>query len=95
MLIKQNVIYTNAKGTKYWIEKENDLTYYLCLDTKTLHSPCYRSKHGDTEVFYSDLGGFEPSGGPDIYLGVSYGFGIVRKLAKVDDNCLEITVFEE
>jgi len=95
MKIEQNKTYKNEKNSEYWLEKEDKVTYYLCIKPKVLHCPCYRNKPGQSDIYYSDLGGFEPKGGPNIYVGGDYGFGVVRRLAKIEDNCLEITVFED
>ena len=68
-MFKSNEKYTNRYRDQYWFEKVSPTTYRFVIEGDSIEYCRYGGKEGQESIDLSDLGMFDPSGGPYIALG--------------------------
>ena len=95
-MFKSDTMYTNRYSDSYMWEAVDDNVYKFVMDEKAIKFCRYGGKEGDTEVDITDLGMFDPSGGPYVCLGMEIdGKPITRIYLEVDKMYVECKDFYE
>jgi len=69
-MFKSNINYTNRYNDTYkWIAEDDSYRFEMSGDS--MHYCRYGTKEGDDELDITDLGMFDPSGGPYVTLGMT------------------------
>ena len=83
-MFKSNEKYTNRYRDQYWFEKVSPSTYKFVMEGDSLKYCRYGGKEGVEGIDTSDLGMFDPSGGPYITLGTKVDGKPIVKIADTD-----------
>tara|TARA_R100000951_G_scaffold90032_1_gene78170 strand:+ start:15426 stop:15713 length:288 start_codon:yes stop_codon:yes gene_type:complete len=88
----RNAIMKNRHGDEYHWEELEPHKYKFHMEGKSLGFIRYGGKKGQQGVDKSDLGMFDPSGGPYIYLGMEIFKGeFVKHIASVEGSFIVTT----
>ena len=79
-----NEKYTNRYRDQYWFEKISPTTYKFVMEGDSMQYCRYGGKEGQQGIDTSDLGMFDPSGGPCISLGTKIDCKTIVKIADTD-----------
>lgn len=76
--------YTNRYRDEYWFEKLSPTTYKFVMEGDSIKYCRYGGKEGVEGIDISNLGMFDPSGGPYIGLGTKVDDKPIVKIASTD-----------
>jgi len=82
-MFKSNEKYTNRNREEYWFEQMTNTTYRFVMEGDSIKYCRYGGK-GQNGIDPSDLGMFDPSGGPYIGLGTKVDDKPIVKIADTD-----------
>lgn len=85
-MFKSKERYTNRYRDSYWFEKVSPTTYKFVMDGDSLKYGRMGGKEGQEGIDLSDLGMFDPSGGPYIGLGTEVDGKPIVKIAAIDSG---------
>jgi len=85
-MFKSDTMYTNRYSDNYMWEAVDDNVYKFVMDEKAIKFCRYGGKEGDTEVDRTDLGMFDPSGGPYVCLGMKIDGKPITRLSTTEDG---------
>ena len=89
-MFKSDTMYTNRYSDSYMWEAVNDTTYKFVMDSKAMKWCRYGGREGVKGIDTSNLGMFDPSGGPYVCLGMEIdGKPITRIYSETDTFCVE------
>jgi len=95
-MFKSSVQYTNRYGDSYTWIKVSENIYEFTIDGDSMKWCRYGGKEGNESVDTSNLGMFDPSGGPYVCLGMEIdGKPITRIYSEVDKMYVECKDFYE
>lgn len=83
-MFKSNDKYTNRYHDQFWFEKVSPTTYKFVMEGTSMEYHRYGGKDGEQGINKSDLGMFDPSGGPYICLGTKVDNKPIVKIASTD-----------
>lgn len=84
VMFESNEKYTNRNREEYWFEKVSDTTYRFVMEGDSMKYYRCGGKEGQDGIDPSDLGMFDPSGGPYIGLGTKVDGKRIVKIANTD-----------
>lgn len=95
-MFKSSVQYTNRYKDSYTWIKVSENTYEFTMDSDSMKYCRYGGREGDEGIDITDLGMFDPSGGPYVCLGMEIdGKPITRIYSEVDKMYVECKDFYE
>lgn len=95
-MFKSDTMYTNRYSDSYMWEAIDDNTYKFIMNEKALQYCRYGGREGVEGIDTSDLGMFDPSGGPFVGLGMEIdGKPITRLYSEEDGMYAECKDFVE
>ena len=83
-MFRSNEKYTNRYRDQYWFEKISPTTYQFVMEGDSMKYGRYGGKEGEEGIDLSDLGMFDPSGGPYICLGTKVDDKPIVKIVSTD-----------
>ena len=83
-MFKSNQKYTNRNRDQYWFEKVSPTTYRFVMEGDSMEYGRTGGKEGVEGIDPSDLGMFDPSGGPFVALGIKLDNKPIVKIANTD-----------
>lgn len=93
-MFKSDTMYTNRYSDSYMWEAINDTTYKFVMDDKVMKWCRFGGREGQDSVDTSNLGMFDPSGGPYISIGMEIdGKPITRIYSEADTMYVECKDF--
>ena len=83
-MFKSNEKYTNRYRDQYWFEKVSSTTYRFVMEGDSMKYCRTGGKEGVEGIDTSNLGMFDPSGGPYVGLGIKIDNRPIKKIASTD-----------
>jgi hypothetical protein len=78
--------YDNRYGDQYTWTKINENTYRFDMNGDSMKYSRFGGKEGQTEVDMSDLGMFDPSGGPYVTVGMKIDDQSISRIYTYEEN---------
>jgi len=78
--------YNNRYGDEYTWTKINENTYRFDMNGESMKYSRFGGKEGQTEVDMSDLGMFDPSGGPYVTIGMKIDDQLISRIYTDKEN---------
>jgi len=94
-MFKSDTMYTNRYSDSYMWEAINDTTYKFVMDDKAMKWCRYGGREGVEGIDTSNLGMFDPSGGPYVCLGMEIDGKPITRLLATEDGFNAIVNGEE
>ena len=83
-MFKSNEKYTNRYRDQYWFEKVSPTTYLFVMEGDSMEYCRYGGREGVEGLDNSNLGMFDPSGGPFVALGIKIDNKPIVKISSTD-----------